>query len=389
MTARARAASVVAVASSGLIAACGSSAPATGGSPTPWAPPAGAQLLDTSTNTAAGTWATVVMGGSVASHNNFWQLFIRPTGSQRWTLVTPPGVADNGGLVLAAAGPSLITGFRPSQGLTFTPLTQTSDGGQEWSSTGPLDAPLADVPDALAAQPGSGNLLALQADGTASIAAPGYTRWVTLASRRSLGETPAGQRCGLGSITAAAYSPAGQPLLAGTCSRPGTAGIFADTAGTWQSAAPAIPAALMRQPVTILRLTTTASQTVALLTAGTGHAASLLAAWSADNGQHWTLSPPLSLAGLALASAAFGPPGTASVITTNGSAATISTAAGSWHPLPALPAGTATLVPGALGQTDALAVHRSTLTVWQLPSGGSAWTQEQVINVPIQYGSSA
>lgn len=386
MTAPARAASLVALASAGLISACGA-APATGGSPAPWAPPAGAQLLDTSTDTAAGTWATVVMGGSVASHNNFWQLFIRPTGSQRWQLVTPPGVADNGGLVLAAAGPSLITGFRPSQGLTFTPLTQTRDGGQAWSSTGPLNAPLANVPDALAAAPGSGNLLALQTDGTASIAAPGYTRWATLASARSLAATPAGQRCGLRGLTAVAYTPAGQPLLAGTCSRPGTAGVFTHTGGTWQTAGPALPASLASEPVSVLRLTTTNGQIVALLTAGSGRAAELLAAWSADIGQHWTLSPPLRLDGARLASAAFGPAGTAAVITTGGTAAVI-TNAGSWHRLPALPAGTAAVSPGPAGETDALAVDRGTLSIWQLSADGSIWTKTQVIGVPIQYGSS-
>jgi hypothetical protein len=387
MTAPARVAvGVLAVVSAALIAACGS-APASGGSsPEPWAPAAGAQLLDTSADTAAGTWATVVMGGSVASHNNFWQLFNRPPGSQQWKLVTPPGVADNGGLVLAAAGPSLITGFRPSQGLTYTPLTQTSDGGQAWSSTGPLDAPLANVPDALAAAPAGGSLLALLADGTVSIATPGYTRWTTLASLRSLAATSAGGRCGLRGITAAAYTPAGQPLLAGTCAQPGTAGIFAETGGTWLAAGPALPAALASQSVSVLRLTTTGSQTVALLIAGSGPAASLLAAWSADNGQHWILSSPFRLAGATLASAAFGPAGTVAVITTSGAA--VITNSASWHRLPALPAGTATLALGTAGQADALAVHGSTLTIWQVSAGGSAWAKIQVLDVPIQYGSS-
>ncbi len=55
------------------------------------------------------------MGGSAASHNNFWQLFVRPAGSAEWKLVTPPGVADNGGLVTADVGAqSLITGI-PAQ----------------------------------------------------------------------------------------------------------------------------------------------------------------------------------------------------------------------------------------------------------------------------------
>jgi hypothetical protein len=369
-------------------AGCGTAAPAAHG-PAAAAPSAGAPLLATSMVTASGTWATVVMGGSAASHNNFWQLFIRPAGSQRWKLVTPPGVPDNGGLVLAArGGQSLITGFRPSQYLTYTPLTQTRDGGRAWSSTGPLDGALANVPDALAAGSGTGDLLALTTDGAAKLAAPGYTRWATLTTRRSLAVTPAGRRCGLRELTAAAFSPSGQPLLAGACSRPGAVGVFAHVSGTWQAAGPAIPAAVARHPITVLRLTETVNQTVALLAAGTGHAATLLAAWSADNGRRWKLSPALRLGGATLASASFGPAGAAAVLTTGGSAAVITGAASSWRTLPALPPGAATLALGQGDQVDALAVHRGTLTVWQLPPGGGTWAKTQVIKVPIPYGSS-
>jgi hypothetical protein len=45
--------------------------------------------------------------------------------------------------------------------------------------------------------------------------------------------------------------------------------------------------------------------------------------------------------------------------------------------------------PGPAADTaDALAVHRSSLTVWQLTSPGGSWTRAQAISVPIQYGSS-
>ncbi len=132
---------------------------------------------------------------------------------------------DNGGLVLADGGAqSLITGFRPSQYLTYTPLIVTRDAGRAWSSAGPLDGALANVPDALAAAPGTGALLALLTDGTAELAAPGYTSWTALATQRSLAATPAGRRCGLQDLTAAAFAPPGTPLLGGTCHRPGTAG---------------------------------------------------------------------------------------------------------------------------------------------------------------------
>ena len=381
------AAAAVAVAAAALIAGCGGSAPAAPG-PAAEAPPGGAPFLATSLVTPSGTWAVAVMGGSVASHNNFWQLFVRPAGSSSWKLVTPPGTADNGGLVLGGAGQSLITGFRPSQYLTYTPLTATSDGGQVWASTGPLDGTLANDPDALAAAPRTGHLLALLADGTAEVAAPGYTDWKALATQRAVAATPAGRTCGLQALTAVAYTPTGVPLLAGTCSRPGATGIFADSGGTWQATGPAIPSALARQHITVLRLTQTESQIVVLLAAGSGHAASLLAAWSADNGRHWALSPALALGGAALASASFGTGGTAAVLTSGGRAEVIAGAGGRWDALPALPAGTATLAPGTGGQTDVLAVHRGTLTTWQLSPGGAAWTKTQTINVPIQYGSS-
>ena len=126
--------------------------------------------LATSLVTAQGTWAVAVMGGSAASQNNFWQLFIRPAGASRWSLATPEGVADNGGLVAAgdAGGTSLVVGFRPSQALAFSPLATSSNAGQTWTP-GLLDAALADVPDALAVAP-SGQWMALLSDGGISSA---------------------------------------------------------------------------------------------------------------------------------------------------------------------------------------------------------------------------
>jgi hypothetical protein len=371
-----------------LTAACGT-ATSSGPGPAPEAPPAGAPFLATSLITPAGTWAIAVMGGSVAAHNNFWQLFVRPAGSTGWKLVTPPGVADNGGLVAAdAGGQSLITGIRPSQYLTYTPLTTTHNGGQAWSPAGPLDAYLADAPDALAAAPGTGQLLALLSNGTVKVAAPGYTRWTTRTSRRSLATTPAGRRCGLTALTAGAFTPSGTPLLAGRCGRPGTAGIFAVRNGTWQAAGPALPATLDHQHITVLRLTRVSNGNVALLETGTGPDASLLAAWSAGDGGRWALSPVVRLHGARLTSASFGPGGAAALALTGNRAETITGAGAAWRSLPALPVGTATLAPGPSGGFDALAVHRTRLTVWHLGPGTANWLATQTMNVPVQFGSS-
>ena len=152
-----------------LAAGCGSAA----GQATAPARPAAPPSLATSLATTTGTWAVAVMGGSAASHNNFWQLFVRPAGTSTWRLVTPPGVASNGGLLLASlASGSVLAGFRPSQDLAYSPLAITKDNGKAWSP-GLLDAGLADVPGALAADPASGRLLALLTDGTAEMSGPG------------------------------------------------------------------------------------------------------------------------------------------------------------------------------------------------------------------------
>ena len=213
------------------------------------------------------------MGGPAAEHNDFWQLFVRPAATGRWRLATPPGVASNGGLVVASLGAgSVVAGFRPSQDLSYSPLATTHDNGTAWTP-GLLDAALADVPDALAAAPGGGHLLALLASGQAELSGPSGTGWTKLATRQTLAASPAGRSCGLGSLTAAAFSPSGVPMLAASCTHPGTAGVFAYASGTWHPAGPTLPATYARQDISVLWLTTTAGTTMALLAAGTGSAA--------------------------------------------------------------------------------------------------------------------
>jgi hypothetical protein len=376
-----RAALGVALAGALLAAGCGGAAQAPAG--TGAAPPE--PPLDTSLGTAAGTWAVVVMGGSAAQHNNFWQMFVRPAGGNAWKLVTPPGTADNGGLVVADdGGQSLITAFRPSQGLTYTPLIQTSNSGQAWSSLNPLDAALAAAPDALAVEPGTGRLLALTTGGTVETATPGYNAWQVLGSARTLSATPAGRGCGPLSLAAATFTSSGTPLVAGACAHPGIAGIFAYQDGTWESVAPPIPAGLARQDVAVAGMAQTRSGIVALLATPS----SLLAAWLADDGAPWTVSSPLRLGSGSLGAASFGPDGTAAVVLPGDRGETIARGA-SWQPLPTLPQGTATLASAPGGEVDALAVHGGKLTVWQARPGGAAWSPTQTIQVAIPYGSSS
>jgi hypothetical protein len=351
--------------------------------------------LATSEASATETWAVVVMGGSSAAHNNFWQLFTRSAKAARWTLATPPGVADNGGLSVADVGPgSLVTAVRPSQDLTFTPLSASRDEGVHWSQGGLLSASLANSPDAFAGAPG-GRLIALTRRGDAQVAAHAGATWASLASERSVAASPAGRACGLARLTAAAFSSTGAPLLAGQCTQPGTVGIFASGGGTWRATGPALPPSLARRDTEVLGLASTDGATAALLQAGSGAAASLVTAWSAD-GRHWRLSAPFGLRGLAVRSAAFGVGGATGVTLTGGAGAVAVAGPGAaWRSLPPLPAGAtggpaaaATLAAGPGSGFEALIAHGGQLSVWQLTAGGTGWEQVQVIKVAIPYGSS-
>jgi hypothetical protein len=381
---------LVALVAAGLAAGCGPQPARV----TVAAPPAVTVSLNTSLVTAQGTWAVAVMGGSAASENNFWQLFVRPAGASRWSLATPPGVADNGGLVAAGAAggtggaggtASLLVGFRPSQGLAFSPLATSTDAGRNWTP-GLLDAALADVPGGISVSP-SGQVIALLSDGTiqtaGTTAAAAAGQWSQLSTLHALAATAPGQTCGLLELNALSFGPNKKnPVAAGSCLRPGVAGVFTDSGGTWLAAGPAVPAGWARRQVQVLGLGSTAGGNVALLLAGS----ELIAAWSTGSG--WTTSAVLGgVAGVR--AAGFGAGGSAWVLLGGGRAETIGGPGGAWRGLPAVPAGTVTLAPGQGGSFDALAVAGSRLTVWQVGAGPTAWTKTQAITVPIVYGSSS
>jgi hypothetical protein len=374
-----------------LLAGCGA-APA----PRPArAVPVAKPSLATSQQDAGETWAVVVMGGSSAAHNNFWQIFTRPAKSLRWTLATPPGAADNGGLAVTdVGGHSLVAAVRPSQALTFTPLAASRDGGAHWSQSGLLSSGLADFPSAFAGAPG-GSLIALNQQGTAELAARAGAAWTRLASERSVAASPAGRACGLAGLTAAAFGPSGGALLAGACTRPGRVGIFASAGGTWHASGPALPSSLAGRDIEVLGLAGAGEMNAALLQAGLGPAASLISAWPGDGSGQWRLTAPFGLHGRQVLSVAFGAGGAVGVTLTGGGALAVTGPGGAWRALPALPAQAATLPAAAAtlaaapgGGFEVLVAHGGRLTVWQLAAGGTGWVQAQLLNVDIPYGSS-
>jgi hypothetical protein len=374
---------VGAVAVAGMLAGCAAGS----ASVVPAAPaPAVTVPLATSMTTATGqTWAIVAMGGSAAAENRFWELFTRLPGASQWKLETPPGVADNGGLVAAVSSGALTVAFEPSQDLTFSPLAQTGNGGKTWNA-GLLNASVAAVPDALAAD--STSMLALLDNGTIDQAATGQTasgNWAPLAAPGTVAASTAGRACQVTGLTAVAYTPSGTPLAAASCTRQGIAGIFARVAGAWRATGPAVPAG---QSVKVVRLTQTADDDTALLQATAKSGASLLAAWTGD-GSKWTVSPSLPLRGSQVLASGTGPGGAVWVLLSGDRAEILPAPGAAWQELPAPPPGTAALVAGSGGTDEALAVSGGTLTVYQLTRDGAAWTKSQAIQVPIQYGSSS
>jgi hypothetical protein len=138
-------------------------------------------------------------------------------------------------------------------------------------------------------------------------------------------------------------------------------------------------------------LATTGQRTTAILAATTRAGTSVLAAWSADGGTDWQLSPVLAAGRASRPSVSIWADGSAGVVLSPASPRTgaiIGWQAASWQTLPTLPAGTATLAIGSGGEPQALTVRNATMTAWQLPAGSSQWTFAQTVGVTIPYGSS-
>jgi hypothetical protein len=399
----AAAASAAGAMAAALLTGCGSTPATLTSGPHP-APDAILPIATSLADPAGASWAVLELGGSSARHANFWELFVRPAGAAGWKLATPAGVASNGGLIVAGGGPSLVAGFRPSQLLTFSPLAATTDQGSSWSQRNLISPGLAGLPDALAAGPG-GQLLALTGSGTVALSPRPGASWRSVISRNALARSTAGQACGLTSLSAAAFSAAGLPMVGGTCRKPGHAALFSQVHGSWQPVSLALPAALGHAPVSVLGLTTISGRTTALLAAGHGANAGIVAAWTggtgsgSGSGSVWTFSPVLRAGPSALDSLSLWPGGSAGLVLGGSRAETIAGPGASWQQLPALPARTATLALGQAGQLEALAGHGGTLTAWQLGAGAgvtpagagtgpASWTILQTVKVQIPYGSS-
>jgi hypothetical protein len=351
--------------------------------------------LTTSVSAGQASWAVLPMGDR-SGVNRFWQLFVLGQGSSHWALVTPPDIATNAAIAVGVTGSqSAVSGVRPSQLLRFSPLVSTANGGRAWAAGAPSPS-LANVPDALAGAPDGHQVIVLGHDGKAALARTAQSAFTTLASPHTLAVTPAGGACEPRLLTAVAFSPAGQPVVAARCSTPGTVGLFARSGTSWHAAGPALPDSLRKQPVEVLRLVRAGDTLTALLQVGTGPAARLLAAWANPAG-HWTLSAPAPVTRPVVASSSVGADGSLAVQLASGHAQYLAGPGAAWQALPALPAGHAVVLAlPAGGQIEALTADLSLLTVWRLQPGAKGqplsagqWTKTQTSKIPIQYGSSS
>jgi hypothetical protein len=351
--------------------------------------------LSTSFVTASGTWVIVPMGDLDQPLNTFWQMFFLPDGKQDWSLVTPPGVADNGGLAASVApGGGVAVAFDPTDLLTFSPVAFTSDDGKSWSS-GVMPFGAATLPDSLVYTSSSGQLDAIAADGakveSGNTASP---TWLTLYTRSDLARSAPGRSCGVGTLTALVPARAG--LLVGTsCNSPGEVGIFSGTASgsSWTTAGPDLPAS--NGDLSVIRLSAGeggSASSVAIVDARHGSSSSILGLWQPGGTGSWLVSAPLPIEPHAsIVSTGFGANGTFVIETSSQSghlsADKITPGSGSkWSVLPSLPSGTQDVSLDAGGSIDALTVSISQFTDWRLE--GSVWKKDQTIDVPIQYGSS-
>ena len=350
--------------------------------------------LASAVTTPTGSWAIAAMGRLNDPANTFWELFFRAPGATRWSLVTPPGVADNGGLVAGTSSGPLTIGFEPSRLLGYSPLAQTTDGGAHWTPA-LLPTVLAAVPDALAYEPAGpgvpGRVLALVRSGRVLASTASLAIWVPLVSTSVL--NAAGTRsCGVSSIGALALGPGDVPLVGTGCRRARQVGVFTQTGGLWQSVGPTLGGSLSGSVTRVLRLDVADSLTAGLVAASSGGGTSLVAVWR-PAGESWTVSAPLPVGAHAtLLSTGVGADGELLVLF--GSPGRTPTLAmispgGSWTRRPPPPSGAVTLAPMSDGSVDAFGVSGSALRVYTLAQRSNTWVRSQSMAVPIAYGSSS
>jgi hypothetical protein len=356
-------------------------------------PPAARAPLAAALTTASGSWAVVAMGQRGVPLNTFWQIFFRAPGAASWTLVTPTGVADNGGLTLTAALDGSVTaGFEPSQLLHYSPLARSDDDGSSWTPS-LVPASLVAGPDAVAVAGRSGPALALTRHGAGQVLASSGSllRWAPLSGSGSL-TGAAAPGCEVEGLDAVAFGPSATPMVGTGCGRPGQVGVFARDGTGWRLIGPTLAGALAGSSTRVLRLTASGSTSTALVAAAAAGHSDLLGLWRSPAGA-WSDSLPLPVGPTQrILATAVGLDGEQSVFLskpgTNGELEVASGPGLGWTALASPPAGTVTLALLGDGSVDAFSVNGSRLRIFTMAPHQPTWAPSQSMNVPIAYGSS-
>ena len=381
------------------LVALGCSRPASVPSAEPFALP-----LPTSFSSEGAHWAIVPMGHLGSEANTFWQLVVERPGSTRWVLATPPGVADNGGLVVrGGASRPLAIGFLTSELLGFSPLAATSDTGHNWSGT-VLPSALTPVPDALAGSGGGESVALLGREGESVVADKGgLGAWRTILTRKALVAAPGSSSCGIGALTAVALAGpgSGAPLVGATCSRKGQVGLFESSGGSWRDVGPRLTGALSTSSTEVAGLTADGSRLQVLVAARTGSLWTLSEITQKSAGTSWTVSAGLAIgAGTRIQAIGAVPRGGLFVLLANGSAASprdeklevLVQPGRRWQLMTSPPSGTQTVAFASAAPVtkglEAFVVDQSTLTMYRL-EGTNAWVKREVMHVQIPYNSSS
>jgi len=397
-TAPPRAAGVLAllVAATGLVG-CSSSPPREGATST--VSPLSIRLpLDATLATGTGVVAVVPMGRLGDALNTFWQLLFRSTNATRWALVTPPGVADNGGLVVSpipsrGGKDSWLAGFEPSQALDFSPLALSVDQGASWSP-GVVTDGLAPVPDALSTSVDAGSVALVRTRGGAVLMSTGnISMWSELVTRSAIASTEAGRSCGVGDLTAVALVPSRGVEVGTACSAPGVVGIFGRARGSWRLVGPRLSGRTGAEPTQMLRLVDANGVTSGLLAVGDKTGTSLIG-MARTTGGAWSRSAPLPLGpgGRVISTGVEVGGGYVVLVSGSNRSLAIDTEtgpAGDWQALPAPPPGTEAVAVGSHGEVDALGVASTLLTDWRLDASAGTWSKIGTMTVPIPFGSSS
>lgn len=331
------------------------------------------------------------MGQLTDEDNTFWQLLHLAPGSSRWTPVTPTGTADNGGLVAAESGASVLAGVLPSGLLRFSPLSVSTDQATTWSPAF-LPGALASLPDALALAPGPGGRVLAVVGSRVLVAPAGASSWSTLVSLSTLRRSASG--CRAGRIQAVGFGPTGTPLVGLACSR--GVGLLEDADGSWRQDAPGETTRSGGGPTAVLRLASTGAGTTVLAATRRSGRTVLCSLWQSTNGS-WTVSPALAVPGPGPTATSIAATGEVAVLTdaARGLAIHVIAPGGTWTALPGPPRGTVavapsgTPVPADPSALDAFTVDGAALGVYQLAPSGRAWQLLQSTRIPLAYGSSS